>query len=298
MHRYLQSPVARALVLCLSLSLWPPCLAGSSYQTVVIGEVAQRDADRPIYEINLPELGEWETSDDPREGASGMTSMRMVTARGQVMRCMVPLPAKTSPTPPRVNDETRFDDIDDLLSEYEGKCFIRVDGWWTYEFCFGEHVVQKHIIPKDREPLEGEAEDSFVLGKMDRKLDLMRRRNGSEVSTKDAAFTQMFVNGTNCDTTNKPRRVLVKYLCRDDAVQLGGMSKKSSQSNLNLLKTVREVESCVYEVEFMNGAICQHRTYKEKLAHSARPIHCSMEEESGPFEGLSSITYKKASLNL
>lgn len=265
---------------------------------MVIGEVAQRDVDRPIYEVNLPELGEWDAMGDPGEGAPGMTSMRMVTARGQVMLCMLPLPAKTSPTPPHVNDETRFDDIDDLLSDYEGKCFIRVDGWWTYEFCFGEHVVQKHIIPKDREPFDGEAEDSFVLGKMDRKLDLMRRRNMSEVSTKDAAFTQMFVNGTVCDTTNKARRVLVKYLCRDDAVQLGGMSKKSSQSNLNLLKTVREVESCVYEVEFMNGAICQHPTYKEKLARSARPIHCSMEIESGPFEGLSSKHYKKASLNL
>lgn len=287
---------AAPLVL-LFLSLLHPCLAGT-YQSVVIGEVSQRDADHPIFEINFPPLGERTAKGDPGQKAPGMKTMRVVTARGQAMRCVLPKPAKATAPPPPLNEETVFDDIDDLLAEYEGKCFIRLDGWWTYEFCYGDKIVQKHNIPKERAPYDGEVEDSYVLGAFDRELDLERRKNVSLVTTHDSAFTQAFVNGTVCDTTEKPRRVLVKYLCSDDAVRLLNNARKSRQRDLNILKTVREVESCVYEVEFMGSAICKHPKYIERLANAARPIHCSMETDERPFEGLSSWSYKKASLNL
>lgn len=286
-----------ASVLYLTLAFISSCRA-RSYQTLVIGEVAQRDTGRSVYEINFPELGEHLANGDPGEDAPDMTSMRIVTARGQAMRCMLPKPVKASTAPPRGNDEAPFDDIDELLSEYEGKCFLLMDGgWWTYQFCYGDKIVQQHIIPKDRDPTEGEVEDSYLLGQYDRELDLERRKNVADVSTDDSAFTQVFVNGTICATTDKPRRVLVKYLCSDD-VRLAGIAKKSAQSSINLLKSVREVESCVYEVEFISSAICKHPKYKEKRANSARPIHCSMDKDEGPFEGLLSRNYKKASLNL
>lgn len=270
--------------------------------TVVIGEVARRDTSRPTYEVHFPPLGEYNSPGSPAvdDVPPGVTSMRMVTARGQAMRCFVPAPVPVSHSDSLSNhsEQTIYDDIDDLLSQYKDKCYVRHEGWWTYEFCFGKHVVQKHIIPKDRNPNKGEVEDVFVLGTYDRDADLTRRKNATDISTSDAPFTQIFLNGTVCDMTNKKRRVLVKYMCRDEAVQLGGASKKSAQMNLNLLNAVREVESCVYEVEFINGAICNHASYKEKLARAARPIHCSLETGEAPFEGLLSTTYKKASLNL
>lgn len=269
---------------------------GVSEQIGLVGEVAQRDTDRPVYEVNFPRLDEHvATGAEHAETKPGVTAMRMVTARGQAMRCLLPAPptptTSHAPTPP----ENQFDDIDGLFRNYKDKCFLKYEGWWTYEFCFGKHVVQKHIIPKDRDPNHDEVEDVFVLGLMDRDLDLARRKNASEVSTKDAAFTQLFLNGTLCDTNNQPRRVLIKYMCKDEAVQVSDVKKSKSVA---ILKTVREVESCVYEAEFMNDAICRHPSYLEKMARFARPIYCSMEENEGPFEGLRSKTYKKASLSL
>lgn len=278
--------------------------------TVVIGEVAQRDTNRPIYEIHFPQVGDYETSFNPPddEVPKGMKAMRMVTARGQAMRCLLPeLEPSSSPDDDdeEISEETRFDDIDTLLKEYENKCFVRWEGWWTYEFCYGQHVVQKHIIPKDRDPFDGEIEDTFVLGRYNREMDLTRRKNSTLVSTSDSPFTQMFDNGTVCDMTGQARRVLVKYVCCDDAVQFGnaavpGQGKLASeQANfINILKAVREVESCVYEVEFMNSAICRHSSYKEKLARAARPIHCSVVHGEGAFQGLKAAKYHRASLSL
>lgn len=282
--------------------------SGDMKGTFVIGEVPKRDSDRPVYQVLLPRLGEYESSFNPPDDQlpPGITTMRMVTSRGQAMRCMLPeeRPRRSaSPTPSEEaqrSEATRFEDIEGVLKEYENKCFLRTDDWWTYEFCFGRHVIQKHVIPQDRHPFEGEVEDVFVLGEYDPEADLVRRRNASEVSMPDAAFTQLFGNGTECDMTGKPRRVLIKYLCSDDAVQLGNGASQAGalKAGLNILNKVREVESCVYEVEFLNEAICKHVTYKEKAANVARLIYCSLELSEGPFEGLQSRNYYKASLSL
>lgn len=287
--------------LLVALSIILLFLTCTNATTVAIGEVSQRDTNRPIYQIHLPKIGEYEPPGKAKleDSPIGVTSMKMVTARGQVMNCLLPPPQPLQqPTPSsRPSQENQFDDIDDLLKPYEKKCFHRRDGWWTYEFCYGKHVIQKHVIPKNQDPQPGEQEDAFILGLYDRDIDLKHRKNFSHTSTSDATFTQLFVNGTICDMTNQPRRVLVKYVCRDEAVQLFG-GTKDDNSRHNFIKTIREIESCVYEIEFMNGAICEHSTYKEKMAKSARSIQCSLEENETPFEGLTSNTYRKASLTL
>lgn len=221
------------------------------------------------------------------------------------MRCVLPdagpmQQAASSPQNDQFEAEHQFDNVDALLKEYENKCFLRLEGWWTYEFCFGKHVVQKHIIPKDREPFQDEDEIEFVLGNYDRELDLLRRKDPDALSTSDVAFTQLFTNGSVCDMTGEPRRVLVKFVCRDEAVQLGTSSASSHATSvrreLNILNAVREVQSCVYEVEFMNGAICKHPAYQYKMTRVERPIHCSLEHGEGPFEGLKPNHYRKPTL--
>lgn len=283
--------------------------------TVLIGEVTQRDTNRPVYQIHLPHVGGYETTFNPPDGQipAGLTSMRMVTARGQALRCLLPEPEpEPEPEPSASEKQTRknthFTDMDALLKEYSNKCFVRWEGWWTYEFCYGQHVVQKHIIPTNRQhPLDGEIEDMFVLGRYNRTDDHQRRKNTTLVSTPDAPFTQMFDNGTVCDKTGNPRRVLVKYVCCEDIVQLGNAAaadavtadvEATHGNHNNFLKSVREVESCVYEVEFMNAAICRHPAYKEKLKRSARRIHCSLMEGEGSFKGLKADHVRRASLSL
>lgn len=307
---------------CAGLFLAALCTVAACATTIkdtfVIGEVPKRDTDRPIYQVHLPDVGQRETTFNPPDAdlPRGMTTMRMVTANGQAMRCLIPElrkpkrhssgqspDAASSAEEAAAAEAKRFDDIDDVLRVYENKCFLREDGWWTYEFCYGRHIVQKHIIPQNRHPMEDEKEVEIVLGKLDKEADLIRRKNASLVSLPDAAYTQLFENGTECDLNGMPRRAVVKYMCSEDALQLpissssGASSKKSKLAALNVLNKVRELESCVYEIEFLNSAICQHATYKEKAADAVKQIHCSVEGEE-PFQGLKSDSYHRSSLSL
>ena len=34
--------------------------------------------------------------------------------------------------------------VSDYLFGLMGTCFYRVEGWWTYEFCFQKHLKQFH----------------------------------------------------------------------------------------------------------------------------------------------------------
>lgn len=262
--------------------------------TYIIGQVAQRDTNRPVYQLHLPPPPSTHPL-IPEPLYRNVTTMTLTTPRNQRMRCVVPLPDPISMSRP-VTDNP-FDDIDELLSVYKGTCFFHKESWWTYEFCYGKHIVQKHVVVKEHKTSPHEAEEQYVLGVYDRHVDLQRRLNVSKVSTPDAAFTQLYTNGTVCDITNKPRQTIVKYLCSLDAVQLGGTSKKTSQSTLNILNVVREVASCTYEIHFINAAICQHATYREKAARAARIIHCSM-HDSTPFEGLTPDKYNPTTLNM
>lgn len=303
---YEKDALTLAFILLFSISL-APTTARAYKATVVIGEVSQRDRSRPIYPIHFPRLGDFESTFNPKDDEipDGYTSTTIVTAKGQKMRCVLPQskPSQqtaSSPERDQFTIERQFDNVDTLLKDYHNKCFLRLEGWWTYEFCFGKHVVQKHIIPKDREPYQDEGEVEFVLGKYDRDLDLARRKDPDLVSTSDTAFTQLFINGSVCDMTGEPRRVLVKFVCRDEAVQLGSSSSSSQglsvRRDLTILNAVREVESCVYEVEFMNGAICKHPAYQYKMTRVERPIHCSLEHGEGPFEGLNAEYYRRPTL--
>lgn len=287
------------------------CIIGevNAYKAAAfIGEVSQRDRSRPVYPIYFPKIGSLADSVPPRDQfLNGMKTVRIVTPNGQRMRCAVPKqevfqPVSLSPGDKQSALEHQFDEIENLLKGYEEKCFLRFEGWWTYEFCYGKHVVQKHIIPREREPLEGEQEVEFILGMYNRKDDIVRRRKPDQVSTQEAPFTQLFTNGSICDTTGKPRQVLVKYICRDDHIQSGpSLSLQeafSTNPHLNILNLVREVESCVYEVEFLNGLICKHPAYHYKLSKVELPIHCSLEHGEGPFVGLKSRDYRKAMLSL
>lgn len=272
-----------SLSLLLLLFLLPPPILCATFQTVVIGEVSHRDPTRPIYHVEFPPHS--------KVGAPSDSSLRVVTARGQALQCSLPPPQKTTPTPTLV----RFDDVDELLKSYTGKCFVRVDGWWTYEFCYGKHVVQKHLIPPDRDPYPGEKEDIYVLGIWDEELDQKRRKESVDLSKGDGAFTQLYVNGTECEVGGRKRKAVVKYLCKDEAVALGSAV---ATAELNLLRKVNEIQTCVYEVEFMGAAICQHAAYRDRSRRGMREIRCEMEDQNEKFQGLASTTYRRASLSL
>lgn len=259
------------------------------HAAVVVGEVTQRDTSRPVYSLRLPQLGETAQAGLTDGSSSSSARVRMVTARGQVLHCNVPSPRPMAERGQVV--EHAFDDVDGLLQDYQRKCFIREEGWWRFEFCYGRDVVQRHVPAK-----KDEREEKFVLGRFDKEVDKERRKNVSQVSMPGALFTQEYVNGTLCDVTNKPRRVIIKYICFDDAAQMSTIGKMAGR--VSIIRAIREVETCVYELEFISDAICQQKLYKNSPQRSALEIKCNMEEGQAPFEGLVSKSYRKASIQL
>ena len=254
------------------------CLSQAGTNTYIIGQVSQRDTNRPVYNVQFPQPNTAKPS-IPEPEQHTVSTLYVNTARKQRLRCLVPSPdALATPEP---SSENPFHDIDDLLRVYSGKCFFYKESWWTYEFCYGRHIVQKHLVGNGQQTSPDEREEEYVLGRFDPQLDIQRRQNASHVSTDDAAFTQLYTNGTICDLTGKPRQTIVKYMCSHDVVQLGGVSKDT----IAVLNFIREVASCVYEIHFINTAICAHRSYQEKAQRSARIIHCSS-DDGLPFSGL------------
>lgn len=113
----------------------------------------------------------------------------------------------------------------------------------------------------------------------------------------DAPYTQLFGNGTVCDITGKPREILVKYKCNREASMIGGSSAKAV-AGMEFISPLREVGTCVYEIDFVNAAICNHPAYKSKLDKNKMRIQCIMQEKEEPFLGLATTVYRKASINL
>ena len=50
------------------------------------------------------------------------------------------------------------------MEPLSGKCLYRIEGWWTYEVCFGSHVRQYHE-EADKSPPKMD----YYLGKFDEK---------------------------------------------------------------------------------------------------------------------------------
>jgi hypothetical protein len=58
--------------------------------------------------------------------------------------------------------------ISSIAEQYNGACFYRVDGWWTYELCINRHVRQFRQPEKEEKELEDDkgdtVEQEFYLG--------------------------------------------------------------------------------------------------------------------------------------
>lgn len=318
-HSHAATRVRRArLGTSLILLLLPLPAVVTGVQHVVIGDVSTRDGTKPMYDVVLPPLGgrassSWANSE---QLVAGSETMRVVTARGQAMDCHLPPP----PSPSSAGDEdsaAQFEGVEALLDEYRGKCFRREESWWHYVFCYGISVEQQHLSTgKNDEGI------TYVLGKLHPEYDAERRRNGGRrpegsgmatvggasdadrrgptvgpVSSPDpdAPFTQVYGNGTVCDLNGRMREITVKYKCNQDAMQLGG---GQAATGMNFISALREVETCVYEIDFVNEQICKHPAYKSKLEKNILRIHCGMADEEDNFLGLSSTSYPKSALNL
>lgn len=83
----------------------------------------------------------------------------------------------------------------ELLDGMKGDCIYYLSGWWSYSFCYNDHIKQFHQLPPGRggapiyPPTEDPQVDSYILGRFagkdSKKTTEERKTLGSEEESKD-----------------------------------------------------------------------------------------------------------------
>lgn len=154
-------------------------------------------------------------------------------------------------------------------------CVKRNEGWWTYEFCFGQGIRQYH---RDS---DGRITAEFSLGKFDTsKNDELEASGGALVfehvdATHDVArpaYLELYGHGTFCKEfdNHAPREAKVFYYCSQ-----GGTSHH--------ILAVKEVQTCSYTLKVSSPVLCDHPHFLNDDAKAdAEPevIHCLPVEDA------------------
>eukprot|EP00946_MAST-07B_sp_MAST-7B-sp1_P002392 g2392.t1 len=172
-----------------------------------------------------------------------------------------------------------------LLKRMKGSCFRLLDGWWTYEFCYGSHLRQMHIQIKDDDKTGNqvqEVQSMYELGKWsgvaisaDEEQEHVvhlpsLHTDPAAGARKVVAFKEEYDGGGMCELTGKPRSTTVYFVCR------GGSGLTSR------ILSVKEDSSCHYLIELHSAHLCVHPLFSEK-ADVSTTIKCTEEdgEETG-----------------
>ncbi|XVF47992.1 hypothetical protein PTKIN_Ptkin03bG0154800 [Pterospermum kingtungense] len=140
---------------------------------------------------------------------------------------------------------------DELLEVLKDRCFIRQEGWWSYEFCYQKKLRQLHV--EDEKVVQ-----EFVLGVYDEEATAAFNQNLSDISTlkdprsKDAAqryHAHQYTNGTLCDLTNHPRETEVRFVCSEPRA---------------MISSITELSTCKYALTIQCPMLCKHPLFQEE----------------------------------
>ncbi|CAA3010802.1 OS-9 homolog [Olea europaea subsp. europaea] len=199
---------------------------------------------------------EFHAEDSPFHPDDDQESMVMPNKKGEKFLCFLPkveqskgrmLVAEQNISSMIVESEEHFQlkTPDELLEVLKGCCFIRQEGWWSYEFCYQNKLAQE-----------------FILGVYDAKATETSNQNLSDISTlkdprsKDASqryYSHLFTNGTLCDLTNQPRETEVRFVCLEPRAMISSFT---------------ELSACKYALTFQCPTLCKH----PPMSHT---IHCN-----------------------
>ncbi|KAK4479504.1 hypothetical protein RD792_015020 [Penstemon davidsonii] len=184
---------------------------------------------------------EFHSEDSPFHHDDDQESIVMPNSNGEKFLCFLPKveKSKSGKLVTRQNissmileSETRMKlkTPDELLEVLKERCFIRQEGWWSYEFCYLNRVRQIHL--EDEKVVQ-----EFILGEYDAEATEAYTQNLSDVSTlkdprsKDASqryHAHIFRNGTLCDLTNEPRETEVRFVCSEPRAMISSITELST----------------------------------------------------------------------
>ncbi|KAF3919524.1 hypothetical protein ABW20_dc0101354 [Dactylellina cionopaga] len=161
----------------------------------------------------------------------------------------------------------------ELLKTMEGSCLYFISGWWSYSFCFNDHIKQFHQLPPANglptiPPAEDPHAASYILGRAavpdrDAKPDMPKEGVVMELQANGELkyLVQKLAGGTLCDITGKERRIELQYHCAPNA----------SQDRIGYIK---EVTTCCYLMVVHTPRLCSDPAFQPPAESGANTIEC------------------------
>lgn len=231
------------------------CLGAIATATSASITVTHSNHD-PKYKIAM------HSADAPFHPEPGQESVEMTDRDGEKYECFLPNHENkgfkesnqqySSSVTALTDKQSRTKTPDELLESLNGQCFLRHEGWWSYEFCYRGKVRQFHAEEK-------KLVQEFTLGVYDAEATAAFHQNSPDVSlqkdprSKTAAqryHAHLYRNGTICDLTNEPRETEVRFMCAD-----------SDHPSINSFK---EVSTCKYALIVQCPKLCSHPLFQEE----------------------------------
>ncbi|KAF2310558.1 hypothetical protein GH714_014456 [Hevea brasiliensis] len=236
---------------------WPNIWAGfskpmqlTSHVSIPVQEGKQVMGDVAIHHWSIS------VADDDQE------SVVMPDKNGQNYLCYLPKVEKVKSGKPvnqlnvssmivETEKRVKLKTPDELLEVLKDRCFIRQEGWWSYEFCYQKKLRQVHLE-------DDKVVQEFVLGVYDEEATAAYNQNLSDVSTlkdprsKDASqryHAHQYTNGTMCDLTNQPRETEVRFVCSEPRA---------------MISSITELSTCKYALTIQCPMLCKHPLFQEE----------------------------------
>jgi protein OS-9 len=226
-----------------------------------------RSSREPKYEI------EFRTEDSPFIPDDDQESVLMPSKNGQNYLCFLPKVEQEKTGKPVIQMNTSnmivesdkrltLKTPDELLELLKGPCFVRQEGWWSYEFCYQKKIRQVHLE-------DDKLVQEFVLGEYDADATAAFNQNHFDTSTlkdprsKDASqryHAHIYTNGTKCDLTNEPRTTEVRFVCSEPRA---------------MITSITELSTCKYALTFHCPMLCKHPLFQEERPVS-HTIFCNV----------------------
>ncbi|KAL1604119.1 Protein OS-9 [Paraconiothyrium brasiliense] len=191
----------------------------------------------------------------------------------------------------------------ELLDGMKGECIYYLSGWWSYAFCYKDHVKQFHQLPPGRggapiyPPVEDHAVNSFILGRFSEKdkekKSEERKTLGSEQEARDLDDEGNAKQGT-ADTESKqetgldlPRletkgssRYMVQRLAGGTECDLTGRERKievqfhCNPQPMDKIAMIKEISTCSYLMIIYTPRLCNDIAFQPPQENLAHPITC------------------------
>ncbi|XP_029533487.1 protein OS-9-like isoform X2 [Oncorhynchus nerka] len=146
--------------------------------------------------------------------------------------------------------------IPDLLKPmHTAPCLVKTKDWWTYEFCYGQHIRQYHLEDTD---IKG---DVLFLGYYDSEFDWNNETaKASKQHRLKRYHSQSYVNGSKCDLNGNARETEVRFVCEEGSG--------------DYVARVDEPQSCRYVLTVHTTRTCQHPFLRPPYTAKPQGIVC------------------------